>query len=370
MTDPRAEGDSVQDPRRAASSQPRAARGTRTSDYEYHLPEHLVAQHPADRRDASRLLKLDRETGEVTHGTFPDIIDLVPAGDILVMNRTRVIPARLRGRKPTGGEAEVLLVNPEGDSDLRWRALVRPGRRLRAGQRVEIADELAVEIEAEHEDGSRTVRLITHLPLAEALDRHGSVPLPPYVEREATAADRERYQTVYASERGSVAAPTAGLHFTPEILKALEEKGVRTAWLTLHVGPGTFRPVEVEDPAGHAMHSEWYHLPDETAAEINRIRAGGGSLWAVGTTTVRVLESVADEDGTLAGASGWTDIFIHPPYRYRAVDHLLTNFHLPRSTLMMLVAAFAGYEETMAAYRAAVEEGYRFYSFGDAMVIV
>jgi S-adenosylmethionine:tRNA ribosyltransferase-isomerase len=342
----------------------------RTSDFDFHLPPERIAQSPAERRDASRLLVVDRATGELAHRVFSDLVDYVRPGDALVLNETRVFPARLIGRKPTGASAEVLLLTPHQGEEKVWTALVRPGAKLKPGRTVEIAPELSVEIVESTPGGERIVRLHTPLPLAEALERWGEVPLPPYVERAATAEDRERYQTVYARERGSVAAPTAGLHFTPELLSRLDEKGVRIVRLVLHVGVGTFRPVEVEDPTQHPMHSERYHVSAEAAAAINEVRAAGGSVWAVGTTVVRTLETVADEAGVVHAGEGETAIFIHPPYRFRAVDRLVTNFHLPRSTLLMLVSAFAGHELTMRAYREAVEREYRFFSYGDAMVIV
>jgi S-adenosylmethionine:tRNA ribosyltransferase-isomerase len=345
-------------------------RAFRTSDFDFHLPPEQVAQAPAERRDASRLLVVDRSTSELHHGVFSDLLEYVPAGDALVLNETRVFPARLLGRKATGAAAEVLLLHPHGGEEKVWTALVRPGAKLKPGRTVEVGEELSVEIVDSTPGGERIVRLVTPLPLAEALDRYGEVPLPPYVERSATEADRERYQTVYARERGSVAAPTAGLHFTPELIAAFEAKGVRIARLVLHVGVGTFRPVEAEDPAEHRMHSEWYSVSGEAAAAVNETRAAGGSIWAVGTTVVRTLESAATDDGLVHAGDGWTDIFIRPPYRFKAVDHLVTNFHLPRSTLLMLVAALGGYERVMRAYSEAVERGYRFFSYGDAMVLL
>ena len=344
--------------------------GSRTSDYDFHLPAELVAQAPAARRDASRLLVVDRSTGRRSHRSFADLIEYIPAGDALVLNETRVFPARLLGRKPSGAPAEVFLLHPEGPDERTWRALVRPGGKLKPGRTVEIAEGFRVEILESTPTGERIVRLDTELPVDDALHLHGEVPLPPYVERAAGPEDRERYQTVFARERGSVAAPTAGLHFTPELLAALESKGVRIVRLVLHVGVGTFRPVEADDPAEHRMHSEWYSVSPEAAAALAEVRASGGSLWAVGTTVARTLESVATEDGTIPAASGWTDIFIRPPYRFRAIDHLVTNFHLPKSTLLMLVAAFAGYGLTMETYREAVEERYRFFSYGDATLLV
>jgi S-adenosylmethionine:tRNA ribosyltransferase-isomerase len=342
-----------------------------TSDFDYHLPPEQVAQHPEQRRDRSRLLVLDRATGAIQHRHFADLVELVPPGDVMVLNQTRVFPARLLGRRAGGGAAEVLLLRPASDGGgEQWHALVRPGARLKPGRTVEVGPGLQVEILDVLADGERLVRLRSPLPLDEALERYGEIPLPPYVKRSATPEDRERYQTVYARERGSVAAPTAGLHFTPELLGALEAKGVDFARLVLHVGVGTFRPVESEDPARHRMHSEWYRVSAEAAERINEVRARGGAVWAVGTTSVRTLESVADEQGTVHPGEGWTDIFIRPPYRFRAVDHLITNFHLPRSTLLMLVSALAGRDTVLAAYRDAVQQGYRFFSYGDAMAIV
>ncbi|MBX6365121.1 MAG: tRNA preQ1(34) S-adenosylmethionine ribosyltransferase-isomerase QueA, partial [Gemmatimonadetes bacterium] len=250
-----------------------------------------------------------------------------------------------------------------------WEALVRPGSKLKPGRIVRVADELRVEIADTCPDGSRLVRLETPLPVAAAIERYGRLPLPPYLERDAEPEDYERYQTVFARERGSVAAPTAGLHFTPAVLAAVEARGVRLVRLVLHVGVGTFRPVETEDPAAHVMHAEWYEVPAAAAAALNGVRAAGGAIWAVGTTVTRTLETVADEEGCIHAGSGWTDIFIRPGHRFRAVDRLITNFHLPRSTLIMLVAAFAGYELTMRAYGEAVRRRYRFYSYGDAMVV-
>ncbi|MDQ3605397.1 MAG: tRNA preQ1(34) S-adenosylmethionine ribosyltransferase-isomerase QueA [Gemmatimonadota bacterium] len=346
----------------------------RTSDFDFHLPPEQIAQHPSEQRDRSRLLVVDRASGELQHRIFSDLEQLVPPGDALVLNETRVFPARLVGRKATGAAAEVFLLHRaadagEGGADL-WQALVRPGGKLKPGTRVEVSAELSVEIVDRTPTGERLVRLLSPLPLDQALERFGELPLPPYVRRSATAEDRERYQTVYARERGSVAAPTAGLHFTPDLLARLETRGVRLVRLVLHVGVGTFRPVETEDPAAHTMHREWYRVSEEAAALLNETRARGGAIWAVGTTSVRTLETAADERGVVHGGEGWTDIFIRPPYRFRAVDRLVTNFHLPRSTLLMLVSAFAGYELMMHAYGEAVSAGYRFFSYGDAMAVV
>ncbi|HEX9109109.1 MAG TPA: tRNA preQ1(34) S-adenosylmethionine ribosyltransferase-isomerase QueA, partial [Longimicrobiales bacterium] len=268
--------------------------------------------------------------------------------------------------RPGSGSASL----GSGSGSTLWTALVRPGAKLKPGKSVQVGEDLTVHIVDSEADGTRIVRLETSLPLDVALERHGRVPLPPYIDREPEAEDLERYQTVYARERGSVAAPTAGLHFTPAVLQALQERGVSLVRLVLHVGVGTFRPVEVEDPAAHRMHSEWYRLPVEAAASLNEVRERGGRIWAVGTTVTRTLETVADEAGRLHPGEGRTDIFIRPPYRFRAVDRLLTNFHLPRSTLLMLVSAFAGRELVLRAYEEAIRHGYRFYSYGDAMLLL
>jgi S-adenosylmethionine:tRNA ribosyltransferase-isomerase len=352
--------------------------GTRVGDYEYELPSDRIASHPAERRDESRLLVVEGEGAGASgrphsfrHLRFRDLPHLIAPRDILVVNESRVIPARLLGRKPTGAPSEVLLLRPAGEEDpYLWEALVRPGGKLKPGRRVVVADDLEVAVVDSTGEGGRIVRLETPLPVEEALERHGHVPLPPYLERDDEPGDRERYQTIYAREPGSVAAPTAGLHFTPELLATLEAKGVEVARVLLHVGIGTFRPLEVEDPRGHRLHREVYDVSAETSERVNRVREAGGRVWAVGTTVVRTLETVADEGGRLAPGAGETDLFIHPPYRFRAVDALITNFHLPRSSLLMLVAAFAGYDRTMAAYGEAIREGYRFYSYGDAMVVV
>lgn len=313
---------------------------------------------------------VDRAAGTFSHRHFADVRELVRPGDVMVVNETRVFPARLRGRRAGGGEAEILLLHVDPDDPARWTALVRPGAKLRPGRTVSVGDALSLTIVGVAESGERIVRLETNLEPMAAIERYGEVPLPPYVRREATSADRERYQTVYARRTGSVAAPTAGLHFTPSLIEQLREIGVRFVPLVLHVGVGTFRPVESDDPAMHRMHREWFSVSAEAASAINEARAAGGAVWAVGTTTVRTLESVADANGQVQPGDGWTDIFIRPPYRFRAVDHLITNFHLPRSTLLMLVAAFAGYDLTMRAYREAIGAGYRFYSYGDAMAVL
>ena len=341
--------------------------GSALADYDYELPPERVAKYPADRRDASRLLVVEGDG--LRHIRFRDVVDLFRAGDVLVVNESKVIPARLLGAKPTGAPSEVFLLRPVTDGDpYVWQALVRPGSKLKPGRTVVVADDLSIEIMDSAPGSGRVVRLVTGLTVAEALERHGHVPLPPYIDREDEPLDRDRYQTVYAAVPGSVAAPTAGLHFTPEVLAALESKGVARAALTLHVGIGTFRAVE-GDVGAHEMHAEWYSIPQETAEAVARARAAGGRVWAVGTTSVRTLESAA-EGGVVRPGSGSTDLFIRPPFDFQVVDCLITNFHLPRSTLLMLVAALAGYERTLGAYGAAVAEGYRFYSYGDAMAIV
>jgi S-adenosylmethionine:tRNA ribosyltransferase-isomerase len=342
--------------------------GSRTADYDFTLPPDRIAQRPAERRDESRLMIVDRATGSIEHRTFRDLPTLMRPHDVLVLNRTRVMRARLLGRRDSGAPAEVFLLRPLGDD--RFEALVHPGQKLKPGRTVHVAPELDVEILEVTDRRTRVVRLRSELPAAEAIERFGHVPLPPYIARADADDDAARYQTVYARESGSVAAPTAGLHFTRELLEDIAAIGVQRAEVVLHVGAGTFKPVEVDDPAAHVMHEEWYSLPADAATTLDRARRDGGRVWAVGTTSVRTLESAVGDDGSFAERSGETRIFIRPPYRFRAVDKLITNFHLPRSTLIMLVAAFAGYELTMRAYRVAVHSGYRFYSYGDAMVVL
>ena len=350
--------------------------GTRTADYDFALPPELIAQRPLERRDESRLLVVHRATGRLEHRGFRDLVEYVRPGDALALNVTRVLRARLLGTRDSGAPAEVFLLRPlpgqaAGTGAEEWEAMVHPGGKLRPGRVVHVAPGFEVRILETTERRTRIVRLSSaELPVADAVEHFGHVPLPPYVRRGDEAADAERYQTVFARERGSVAAPTAGLHFTPELLSSLAAKGVRRAELVLHVGAGTFKPVEVDDPAAHVMHSEWFEIPGAAAATIAATRASNGSVWAVGTTSCRALESAAAADGTIAAGSAETDMFIRPPYRFRAVDRLVTNFHLPRSTLVMLVAAFAGYELTMRAYQEAIDARYRFYSYGDAMAVV
>lgn len=338
----------------------------KVEDFDYDLPPELIAQVPVEPRDHSRLLVLHRDGGAMEHVHFYDLPRYLRAGDVLVINETRVIPARLFGQKETGGRVEILLLRPL--SDRTWEALVRPGRRLKPGARVIFSDELAARVVKTLPDGNRLLEFDCRGDFAELLDRLGRVPLPPYITAEL--ADPERYQTVYGRERGSAAAPTAGLHFTPELLAEIERMGVDIARLTLHVGLGTFRPVKVERVEDHVMHEEYYAVSAAAAERINAARARGGRVIAVGTTSVRTLETVADESGAVHAGEGWTGIFIYPGYRYRAVDAMITNFHLPKSTLLMLVSAFAGRDLIMTAYREAVAERYRFFSFGDAMLIL
>jgi len=341
------------------------------SDFDYELPPRLIAQEPLLERDASRLLVLGRKSGTTSHHAFRELPALLAPGDLLVVNRSRVFPARLLGRRASGGEAEVLLLRDQGGG--RWDALVRPGRHLRPGQKVTIDDDLSVVIESEalREDGTRRVRLLSRRrDVNGALERCGHTPLPPYIRRPDRPADRERYQTVYARESGSVAAPTAGLHFTAALLAALDERRIERAELVLHVGPGTFQPVKSRRAEEHRIEPEPYRVPPETAAAVDRARARGGRVVAVGTTTVRALESAVRPDGTVAPGDGTTALVILPGHPFRAVDALLTNFHLPRSSLLMLVAAFAGREAVLGAYAEAVRLSYRFYSYGDAMLVL
>ncbi|MEO7454870.1 MAG: tRNA preQ1(34) S-adenosylmethionine ribosyltransferase-isomerase QueA [Gemmatimonadaceae bacterium] len=342
--------------------------GQLTSDYDFDLPPELIAQAPLARRDASRLMVVHRDSGVIEHRVFSDLTGLVAPGDLLVANRSRVVKARLLGtRAGSGAPAEIFLLSPLGDG--RYEAMVSPGGKLKPGRIVDIAPGFTAQIESITERRTRIVRLVAEGSVEAAIDAHGHIPLPPYIGRADDAADIERYQTVYAREAGSVAAPTAGLHFTPELLAALEAKGVNRAEVVLHVGAGTFKPVEADDPAQHVMHEERYTVPAETARAWSATRDAGQRVWAVGTTTVRTLESAFDGAAITAG-DGVTSIFIRPPRALQAVDAMITNFHLPRSTLLMLVASVAGYELTMRAYREAIAERYRFYSYGDAMAII
>ncbi len=340
----------------------------RASDFDYSLPAERIAQDPLPDRAASRLLVLDRASGAVRHARFPDLVELVAPEDVLVLNVSRVIPARLHGARDTGATAELLLVRELSDGT--WLAMGHPGGKLKPGRSVTIGPDSAVEIVEMLGGGLRRVKFTGALDAVATLAKYGEVPLPPYIRRLPRPADRERYQTVYAARDGSVAAPTAGLHFTPELLEHVKRRGTAIATIDLHIGPGTFKPVEVDDLAAHPMHAESYSVSPEAAAVINERRAAGGRVWAVGTTVVRTLETVADAEGGIRPGTGDTSLFIYPPYRFRAVDHLLTNFHLPRSTLLMLVCAFGGYEQVMGAYGEAIDRRYRFYSYGDAMAVI
>ena len=339
----------------------------KTHDFWYDLPEELIAQTPLEKRDTSRLCVLDRQTGKVTHKHFYDIIDYLQPGDCLVMNDSRVLPARLLGHRPTGGAIEVLLLRDLGNK--RWECLCKPGRKMQVGNEVIFGDgELTAKVVEVQETGNRVVEFQYEGIFLEVLERLGKMPLPPYIKAEL--ADQERYQTVYSREVGSAAAPTAGLHWTKELLEKARNKGVKTAFVTLHVGLGTFRPVQVENVLEHHMHAELCMLSEETAAILNETKAAGGRVICVGTTSCRTLESLVNEDGSFEAKSKWTEIFIYPGYTFKAMDGLITNFHLPESTLVMLVSAFAGKENVMAAYEEAVRERYRFFSFGDAMCIL
>ena len=339
----------------------------KVSDFDFYLPEELIAQHPLEKRDTSRLMVLDKKTGDIEHKVFKDIIEYLNEGDTLVLNNTRVMPARLIGAKEgTGGKIEFLLLKRlEGD---KWECLAKTGKSAKPGRRFEFGDgKLKCEVLEVLDTGNRIIEFEYDGIFEEVLDSLGEMPLPPYIHERLE--DRERYQTVYSKEKGSAAAPTAGLHFTEELLKEIKEKGVNIVYLTLHVGLGTFRPVQVDDINDHIMHSEFYQLSKESADIINNTKKNGKRVIAVGTTSTRTLETIAGDDGTVKEASGWTDIFIYPGYKYKVVDNLITNFHLPESTLIMLVSALAGRDNVLNAYNEAVKEKYRFFSFGDAMFI-
>ena len=340
--------------------------GLQTRDYWYDLPEELIAQTPLQKRDTSRLMVLNRETGEISHKHFYDIVDYLNPGDCLVMNDSRVLPARLLGHRPTGGAVEVLLLRDLGDN--RWECLCKPGRKMLPGNEVSFGNgALKAVVREVQEDGNRIVEFHYAGIFLEILEKLGKMPLPPYIKAELS--DQERYQTVYSREVGSAAAPTAGLHFTQELLDKIRAKGVKTAFVTLHVGLGTFRPVKAEEITDHHMHAELCMMNAETADILNETRKNGGRIVCVGTTSCRTLESLVSEDGSFRAGSKWTEIFIYPGYHFRAMDALITNFHLPESTLVMLVSAFAGREHVLNAYAEAVKERYRFFSFGDAMFI-
>ena len=333
------------------------------SDFWFDLTEELIAQTPLDKRDESRLLVVDKNTGAMEHKSFHDLPSLLRKGDCLVLNDSRVLPARLLGSRESGGAVEILLLKDLGEN--RWECLSRPGRKTRPGTKLIFGNgELKAEVKEVTEGGNRIVEFYYEGIFLEVLERLGKMPLPPYIHEELK--DSERYQTVYSKELGSAAAPTAGLHFTNELLDEIRAKGVKTAFVTLHVGLGTFRPVKEENIEDHDMHSEFCMIPRETADIVNETKKNGGRIISVGTTSCRTLESFAEEDGTLKASSGWTDIFIYPGYRFKCIDALITNFHLPESTLIMLVSALAGRENVLNAYKAAVENRYRFFSFGDA----
>ncbi len=340
----------------------------KTSDFYYDLPHELIAQTPVEPRDSSRLMILNRRTGDILHRHFYDILDYLNPGDLLVVNNSRVIPARLYGkRQDTGADVELLLL--EQKSPNRWETLVKPGKRAKEGVKLVFGNGILTgEIVTVQEDGNRIIEFTCEENIFTVLDRIGQMPLPPYITEKLS--DKERYQTVYSKDLGSAAAPTAGLHFTKELMAKAKEKGVDIAEITLHVGLGTFRPVKVDDVNQHKMHSEHYFMPQEAAEKINRTKAQGGRVIAVGTTSCRTLESVATFQGEIKECSGYTDIFIYPGYEFKCIDGLITNFHLPESTLIMLVSAFCGFDHTMNAYHTAVEEKYRFFSFGDAMLIL
>lgn len=338
----------------------------KTSDFYFDLPENQIAQVPLKDRTSSKLMVLDKVTGEIKHQHFYDILDYLNKGDCLVLNDTRVIPARLFGARPSGGKVEFLLLTRKDEK--RWEVLVKPGKKARVGDEIIFGEGiLKAKVEEVIEDGKRIVSFEYEGIFEEVLDRLGEMPLPPYIHEKLE--DKERYQTVYSKHEGSAAAPTAGLHFTTELLEKIKEKGVKIAYVTLHVGLGTFRPVKVDDVLEHEMHSEFYQITQETADIINETKKAGGRIISVGTTSTRTVESNADENGLVTAQSGWTNIFIYPGYTFKCIDALITNFHLPESTLIMLVSALAGKEHTLAAYNEAVKEDYRFFSFGDAMFI-
>jgi len=337
------------------------------SDFYFDLPEELIAQTPLMQRDSSRLLHLDKTSGEIFHKHFFDLPDYLRTGDCLVLNNSRVLPARLLGTRSTGGGVELVLLQDMGED--RWKCLVRPGRKMKPGTKLQFGNgELVAEVEATADGGTRIIKFEYAGIFLEVLESLGKMPLPPYIKEELK--DSERYQTVYSKEPGSAAAPTAGLHFTPELIEKIKAMGVKVCYVTLHVGLGTFRPVKEDEIENHEMHSEFCIVPEETARIINETKQNGGRVIAVGTTSCRTLESFAKADGSFEACSGWTDIFIYPGYRFKCIDALVTNFHLPESTLIMLVSALAGRENVLNAYKTAVEEKYRFFSFGDAMIII
>ncbi len=339
----------------------------KTHDFYYELPEELIAQTPLQQRDSSRLMVLDKKSGEIEHRHFYDVLEYLREGDCLVMNDSRVLPARLLGHRPTGGAVELLLLRDLGDK--KWECLAKPGRKLLEGQEIIFGNgELTATVTAVQDDGNRVVSFHYKGIFLEVLERLGKMPLPPYIKAELQ--DQERYQTVYSKQVGSAAAPTAGLHFTQELLEKIRQKGIKTAFITLHVGLGTFRPVKAESIDEHHMHSELCMMSAETADLLNETKKNGGRIICVGTTSCRTLESLVNDDGSFEEKSRWTDIFIYPGYQFKAMEGLITNFHLPESTLVMLVSAFAGRENVLAAYHTAVQQKYRFFSFGDAMLLI
>lgn len=339
----------------------------KTSDFYYDLPKELIAQTPLKERSSSRLLTVDKNSGKLTHGVFTDILKYIQPGDCMVLNDTRVIPARLYGTKEgSGGKIEFLLLTRKSRDE--WEVILKPGKKAKPGAEFVFGNGLLkAEILEVKDDGNRIVKFYYDGLFENVLDKLGEMPLPPYITQQLE--DKERYQTVYSKNNGSAAAPTAGLHFTPELLKEAEERGIKIAYVTLHVGLGTFRPVKSDDIEHHHMHSEFYSINDETAETINSVKKSGGRIFAVGTTSSRVLETAADKSGYVKPQTGWTDIFIYPPYKFKCVDSLITNFHLPESTLLMLVSAFSSKEIIMNAYKSAIEKKYRFFSFGDAMLL-
>lgn len=341
----------------------------RLSDFKYKLPEEMIARYPANRRDHSRLMVVDRNKGEIHHRCFYDVVDYLYPGDCLVVNDTRVFPARLEGYKEkTDARLEIFLLR-ELNHNL-WEVLVKPARKVRTGNTILVAGEVQCDVIDNTTSGGRVVRFYYDGDFHEIIEKHGKSPLPPYIKRDAEDIDKERYQTVYARKQGAVAAPTAGLHFTLELLQKIKDNGVRIAPVTLHVGLGTFRPVTVEDLNRHRMDSEYYEVPEESARTVNDTIQNGGRVVAVGTSSVRTLETVVNSQHQICPQRGWTDIFIYPPYEFKVANTMITNFHLPRSTLLMLVSAFAGRDLIFRAYEEAIQEGYRFYSYGDAMIII
>ncbi|MDO5041213.1 MAG: tRNA preQ1(34) S-adenosylmethionine ribosyltransferase-isomerase QueA [Peptoniphilus sp.] len=338
----------------------------KTEEFNYHLPEDLIAQYPLDNRTESRLLILGRKDGSIEHKHFYDIVDYLKKGDVLVLNDTKVIPARIFGHRQNKEEKIEILLLKQKEDDV-WECLTKPGKKTKTGSEIIISDKLKAKVVSVSEEGNRFIKFDYDGIFNEILDELGEMPLPPYIK--AKLEDKDRYQTVYSKEQGSAAAPTAGLHFTEELLNEIKAMGIEIAYLTLHIGLGTFRPVKVEDIENHHMHSEYYTVSKETVNIINRAKSEGRRIVAVGTTSVRTLESISDDEGFISEKSGWTDIFIHPGYEFKCVDGLITNFHLPESTLLMLVSAFATKDIIFKAYEEAIEEKYRFFSFGDAMFI-